>query len=248
MYDLFDISFFICCPVNKMSHLLKLADEYQAQGVLDLCVEYLRQIPKWKENVVKILLLATHTVMAREDERLNSVRQQCKELIKNMDLADILGKSDFKNLDRDSLESVFVERTGRLETFLREVRPQLIGLLEYCIYLKLQSSSSDIFRCPQHFGTSSFKNKAKIGLLQRIRSCSVCVEMITQLVSSSIDSTKSHVYGGHCHFDTKIVSVIHGFERIISVPPTLPLTFTFDAAPSFSASGFAFLASTRSKV
>jgi len=232
--------------VNKITYLLKLADEYQAQGVLDLCVEYLKQIPKSKENAVKILFLATDTVIAKEDERLNSVRQQCKELIKNMDVSDILEKSDFKNLDRGSLESVFVERTGVLETFLREVRPQLIGLLEYCIYLKL--GESDIFRCPQHFGTSSYNKKAKIGLLQRIKSCSVCLEMITQLVSSSIESKKSHVYGGDCHFDKKIVSVIQGFERIISVPPTLPPTFTFGAAPSFPASGFAFSASKRSKV
>ena len=166
-----------------MSHLLKLADEYQARGVLDLCVKCLKDVPKSEENVVKVLFLANHSVIAREDRRLDSVREGCYDLIKNMELADIRGKSDFKNLDRESLESALVERTERLETFLKEIYPQFIGLVECCLCacMERDNSRSTITPCPQHF----VGNKARQDLLNRIQNCSVCRRMIQQLVSAS---------------------------------------------------------------
>ena len=232
-----------------MGHLLKLADEYDVQGVLDLCTKCLKEVTKSEENVVKILYLATDTVIASEDSRLDDVRDECEILLKEMDLANITAKSDFKKLNRDSMERVFVKRTDRLETFVREIHPQLVGLVEYCLYLKLASSSSVITRCPQHFPG----NKSYIGLLQRIRSCLVCRGMITQLVTSSVTpdqpqsstafsfgliqsstglsqqhgspfsnnqtaAVKEHVYGGNCHFDEKLVSLLQDINKVVSLP------------------------------
>ncbi|CAH3160089.1 unnamed protein product, partial [Porites evermanni] len=227
--------------LDKMGHLLKLADEYDVQGVLDLCTKCLKDVPKSEENVVKILYLATDTVIASEDSRLDGVRDDCEILIKDMDLVNISAKSDFKKLSRDSMERVFVKRTERLETFIREIHPQLVGLVEYCLYLKLASSPSVITRCPQHFPS----NKSYIGLLQRIRSCLVCRGMITQLVTSSVTpdqvqttttglfgaqqfgrafsdnqrgAVKEHVYGGNCHFDEKLVSLLQDINKVVSLP------------------------------
>ena len=216
-----------------MGHLLKLAEEYDVQGVLDLCSKCLKDVPKSEENVVKILYLATDTVIASEDSRLDGVRDDCEILIKDMDLVNISAKSDFKKLNRDSMERVFVKRTERLENFIREVQPQLVGLVEYCLYLKLASSSSLITRCPQHFPS----NKSYIGLLQRIRSCSVCRGMITQLATSSVTpdqpqqpifgsacsinqtvAVKEHVYVGNCHFDEKLVSLLQDINKVVSLP------------------------------
>ena len=176
----------IACPVNKMSHLLKLAQDYQAKGVLDLCVKCLQDVQKSKENVVKILSLANRTVTTREDGRLDSVRGECNNLIKNMELSNVKEKSDFQHLDRDSLQSLYVERTGRLETFLKEVYPQFVGLAEYSLHLSLQSSHCGINRCPQHFPSPASSSKANMDLLDRLNSCPLCREMIAQLVSSSI--------------------------------------------------------------
>ena len=223
-----------------MGHLLKLADEYDVQGVLDLCTKCLKDVPKSEENVVKILYLATDTVIASEDSRLDGVRDDCEILIKDMDLVNITAKSDFKQLNRDSMERVLVKRTERLETFIREIHPHLVGLVEYCLYLKLASSPSVITRCPQHF----LSNKSYIGLLQRIRSCLVCRGMITQLVTSSVTpdqvqtstglfgsqqfasafnnnqrgAVKEHVYGGNCHFDEKLVSLLQDINKVVSLP------------------------------
>ena len=71
--------------------------------------------------MVKILYLATDTVIASEDSGLDGVRDDYEILIKDMDLVNISAKSDFKNLNRDSMERVFVKRTERLENFIREV-------------------------------------------------------------------------------------------------------------------------------
>ncbi|CAH3032451.1 unnamed protein product, partial [Porites lobata] len=218
--------------LNKMGHLLKLADEYEVQGVVDLCVKCLKDVPKSEENVVKILYLATDTLKAGEDSRLDSVRRDCEVLVKDMDLANMTAKGDFKNLNRDSMEKVFVKRTERLESFIKDVHPQLIGLVEYCLYLRLTSSSSLITRCPQHFPS----NKSYIGLLQRIRSCSVCRGMITQLATSSVTpdqpqqpifgsacsinqtaAVKEHVCVGNCHFDEKLVSLLQDINKLVSL-------------------------------
>ena len=232
-----------CYSVDKVGHLLKIADEYDVQGVLDLCKKCLKDVPKSEENVVKILYLATDTVITSEDTTLDGVRDDCEILIKDMDLVNITVKSDFKKLSRDSMERVFVKRTERLETFIREIHPQLAGLVEYCLYLKLASSPCVITRYPQHF----LSNKSYIGLLQRIRSCLVCRGMITQLVTSSISNDKQptqtsgtslfgsttpfgnpsanqtgavneHVYGGNCHFNEKLVSLLQDINKVVSSP------------------------------
>ena len=177
--------FFSFIPVNKVGHLLKLADEYQANAVLDLCVKCLKHERKTTENAVEILYLTTHTVIARQDGRLEDVREECYDLIKNMELADIRGKSDYKNLERESLENVLAERIEVLETFLKEIYPQFIGLVECCLWagMTLDKDRREISPCPQHF--KSGHSESNVDFLQRIKSCSVCRNMIVKLVSFS---------------------------------------------------------------
>lgn len=183
--------------MNKVEHLLKLADEYHAISVFDLCVKCLKDEPKSEENVMKILLLANKTVMAREDDRLDSVRKKCYDLIENMQLTGILEKTEFKKLDRETLENIFVQKTKRLEMFLNEIYPQFTGLVEYalwaCMEISSVSGSTKITPCPQHF----FNKKKNEDLVLRIKSCPVCKTMIEQLVSSFKSAhTSLSVVGG----------------------------------------------------
>ena len=242
--------------MDKVDHLLKLADEYEVMSVLDLCVKCLRDEPKTEQNAVRILYLTNSTVMAREDDRLGIARWNCTNLIKNMELKDIVGKMDFRNLDRDSLESVFREKTERLETVFKKIFPQIIGLAEFCILLCLKESHSSITRCPQHFSSD---DKATKGLIERMKSCPVCRNMIVQLVSCSKSSptaktpkplgfqcapaslcgskpSKEPRYGGNCHFDNNLISIIQDFENIVKSE-----LYTTVAPPSFAAvSAFQF--------
>lgn len=207
--------------VNKVDHLLKLADEYQAKAVLDLCVKCLKDERKNKENVVEILYLASHTAIAREDGRLEDVREECYDLIKNMELAEIRGKSDYKNLERESLENALVERIELLETFLKGIYPQFIGLVECFLWagMLLDHDHYHISPCPQHFksGTSN------VDLLKRIKICSVW-NVIVKLVSfsktpsnrfGSDSSNTDNKYGGPYHFDDKLVAFIQDFQNIL---------------------------------
>ena len=222
--------------MNKVEHLLKLADEYEAKAVLDLCVKCLRDEPKSEENAVKILFLANSTVMAREDDRLESVRNKCYDLIKNMELTNILGKNDFKYLDRDILENVFVQRGERLETFLKEIYPQFIGLVEYALSVCMGQSHSGITPCPQHFSN----NTTNKDLFERIKNCSVCRRMIEQLVSASKRGSHGNTTTGfnfsssshgntaisfnfgsstarRYHFDENLLSIIRDFHNILKM-------------------------------
>ena len=236
-----DLNFFI--QVNQVEHLLKLADEYQARGIVDVCVKMLKSEAPCKDNAVKILHLATCTPTVRDDERLILVREQCYELMKNMELKETQGKESYKNLEKDALERVFVRRIQRLETFVKKIYPQFIGLVECCLWYVLESAKV-ISTCPQHFSDK----KPKENLLKLMKGCPVCRQMIKQLVnylrtskqepqkvklmsgspffssgspfgtavpvSSLADECK---YGGSCHFNEEVITIIKDFEEIIRV-------------------------------
>lgn len=75
--------------------------------------------------------------------------------------------------------------------------------------------------CPQHFSST----KASVHLLERI-SCSVCRRTILQLVSFSkghrlsgrfyvFGSDLSYGYGGSCHFEDQLVTIIQDFKKML---------------------------------
>ncbi|XP_015778969.1 PREDICTED: uncharacterized protein LOC107356856 isoform X2 [Acropora digitifera] len=251
--------------LNQVEHLLKLADEYQARGIVDVCVKMLKSEARCKDNAVKILHLATCTPTVRDDERLILVREQCCELMKNMELKETQGKESYKNLERDALERVLVKRIQRLETFVKEIHPQFIGLVQCCLWYVLENAKA-ISTCPQHF----FNKKPKENLLKLMKDCPVCRQMIKQLVNyfrspqepqlaqetpvsqqafnavssfgpsshSSLFGSVTPIgfsfrtssvfgdvaptsneckYGGNCHFDEKVITIIKDFEEIIRI-------------------------------
>ena len=197
-----------------MEHLLKLADEYQAGGIVDVCVKVLKSEPKSKDNAVKILHLAACTATVRKDERLFRVREQCYKLIENMELKETQKHKAYYNLEKDTLERVLVKRNRRLETFVKDIYPQFMGLIEYCLWDSLKKArdmDSEITPCPQHY----LNRKAKGNLLTCIKNCSVCQQMITQLVRNLKVSKPK--YRGDYHLDEKVITMIQDFEKIIRV-------------------------------
>ena len=170
-----DLNFFI--QVNQVEHLLKLADEYQTRGIIDLCVKMLKSEAQCKDNAVKILHLATCTPTVRDDESLILVREQCYEVTKNMELTETQGRESYKNLEKDALERILVKRIQRLETFVKDIYPQFIGLVEGCLWCVLENAKV-ISTCPQHF----LNKKPKENLLKLMKGCPVCRQMIKQLV------------------------------------------------------------------
>lgn len=193
--------------MNQVEHLLKLADEYQAGGVVDVCIKMLKSEPKSKDNAVKILHLATSTVAARDDQRLSQVRRQCYQQIEDMELTEAQRNDDHKNLEKEIWERVLVKRIRRLETFVQEIYPQFMGLVECCLWYFLEKTK-DITPCPQHFSN----RKTRENLLDRMKDCIVCQRMISQLVRNL-----NCRYGGDYYFDEEVITMIQDFEKIIRV-------------------------------
>ena len=204
--------FFFSPLVNKMGHILKLADEYKVEGVHDFCSKMLRDLPKSEVNAVKVFFLSTQTPMAREDDRLEPVRSQCKTIVKDMDLVDIQGSGVFKKLNKEACESLLVERIKGLETHVTQVYPQFVGLAEYCLHLGLKCSLPGLVKCPEHF----INPKVNTALPERIVSCLHCKKMIDRLVKLSLESEgHEHVYGGEHHFNSDLVSIVKNFTTVM---------------------------------
>ncbi|XP_074626896.1 uncharacterized protein LOC141884905 isoform X1 [Acropora palmata] len=195
-----------------MGHILKLADEYKVEGVHDFCSKMLRDFPKSEDNAVKVFFLSTQTLMAREDDRLEPVRSQCKTIVKDMDLVDIQGSGVLRKLNKDACESLLVERIKGLETHVTQVYPQFVGLAEYCLHLGLKCSLPGLVKCSEHF----INPKVNTALPERIVSCSHCKKMIDRLVKLSLESEgHEHVYGGEHHFNSDLISIVKNFTTVM---------------------------------
>ena len=217
--------------MNQVEPLLKLADEYQAGGVVDICVKILKSEPKPRDNAVKILHLASSTATARADERLFEVREQCYELMKDMELTE--SYENGKSLEKEIWERVLVKRIQRLETFVREIYPQFVDFVEFSLSESLREAKTIISPCPRHFSNG----KANEHLLKRMKDCPGCWQMIKQLIFNlkkskqsqqsfqSFGASAGNLFGA-CSVsafesdpleDEKTMMVILDFEKIMRV-------------------------------
>lgn len=201
-------------PVNNVEHLFKLSDEYQVKGILNQCIKFLETEPKTERSVMKILKLASLY-------KLENVRQDCFNTIKKMNLQSIRETSEKEDLDKETVEKMLSRRIEQLETFLDEVYPQFLGVVEYCIHLWCTADKNKK-TCPLHF-CSGKSRSADID--ERLGGCSVCEDMLLTMVKGTLASrfcydsnkhVKSHVYGGSLHFDENLSSIIQEFSKLKS--------------------------------
>ena len=210
--------------MKNVEHILKLADEYQVKGVIDLCIRCLQVEPKNEFNVIKILYLANRSVFAREDERLASLQRQCYEYIQDMELGDIIGSEDFDDLEKETMKTVLIRKADRLENVLRRIYPQFLGLLEYCMWLCYQKKRADLQWCPIHY----VAGVAKEDTCKRMTHCSVCKKMILLMISQSFDVSsetlvRKHSYGGKYHFDRNLIQVVKDLKNMVKFDPEFDL-------------------------
>lgn len=181
--------------VDKVEHLLKLADEYQTKSVFNVCVNLLKnEVAGSKEKAMSILYLANTTDMARKDERLDVVRKECYDYIKDMALQKIMETEDFKNLEQDVRENVLVKRIKKLEELVKKVHPQFKDLVNFCVTLCLESSKhcKKVTRCPMHCS----ENRATLSLFTLFEKCTVCEKMLREFSSLLSASNRSKQAGG----------------------------------------------------
>ena len=204
-----------------MEHLLKLSDEYQVKGMFEQCVKFLEHQPKREGNVMKIMMLASLY-------KLGNVLEGCYPIIREMKRQSILREATQQEaLDKETLQKIMSQRLERLETFLDQLYPQFIGVVEYCFSLFYKSDylKQKVTWCPLHF-TNGKSHSADID--KRLKECPVCKQMLLTIIettkstreywdrsSSSYKLEITYNYGGNLHFDEALSSLIQDFSKLI---------------------------------
>ena len=206
--------------VENVEHLLRLSDEYQVTGIFEQCVKFLEHQPKTEGNVMKIMILASLY-------KLGSVVESCYTTIREMKRQSILEATQQEALDKETLQNIMSQRLERLETFLDQLYPQFIGVVEWCFWLCFRSDNLDkkVTWCPLHF-TNGKSHSADID--KRLKECPVCKQMLLTIIettkstrrywdhaSSSHKHEITYNYGGNLHFDEALSSLIQDFSKLI---------------------------------
>lgn len=151
---------------------MQLSDEYQVtEHIFQPCVEFLEDEPKTKENVMKIRALA-------EFYDLEEVCQDCDELLRGMTLGTLSETVQFENVEKDKLQHFLTQRIEVLEDYLEKLYPQLMGLLECCLWLWHENERS-LEWCPTHFS----RGKVRFNLDKCMKGCNDCKKMLGRLAS-----------------------------------------------------------------
>lgn len=206
--------------VENVEHLLRLSDEYQVTGVFEQCVKFLERQPKTEGNVMKIMILASLY-------KLGNVVESCYTTIREMKRQSILEATQQEALDKETLQNIMSQRLERLETFLDQLYPQFIGVVECCFWLCSRSDNLNkrVAWCPLHF-TNGKSHSADID--KRLKECPVCKQMLLTIIettkstrdywdraSSSHKFEITYNYGGNLHFDEALSSLIQDFSKLI---------------------------------
>ena len=202
--------------MENVEHLLKLSDEYQVKGMFEQCVKFLEHQPKREGNVMKIMMLASLY-------KLGNVLEGCYPIIREMKRQSILREATQQEaLDKETLQKIMSQRLERLETFLDQLYPQFIGVVEYCFSLFYKSDylKQKVTWCPLHF-TNGKSHSADID--KRLKECLICKQMLLTIIDSSYaygSSSRKRVpltrdYGGNLHFDEALLLLIQDFSKLI---------------------------------
>ena len=183
------------------------------RGVLKLCENVLANEPMSNKNLAtKILLLA-------QQYGMENVRKQCYKQLNGMTLDELKKLDGFQNLDGDSVREVLGHRVEKLETYLKDVYPQFIGIVDCAMFLWRESGRS-IKPCPIHH--EPWPNRAPLKSLQIRLTCGVCNEMLTSMATKYKGKSKYEYpeYSCDTKFDTNIVVVLQDMFALLkcSVP------------------------------
>ena len=146
----------------------------------------------------------------------------CYTTIREMKRQSILEAAQQEAFDKETLETIMSQRLERLETFLDQLYPQFIGVVEYCFSLFYKSDylKQKVTWCPLHF-TNGKSHSADFD--KRLKECLICKQMLLTIIDSSYgygSSSRKRVpltrdYGGNLHFDEALLLLIQDFSKLI---------------------------------
>lgn len=195
--------------VNNVEHLLKLADEYQVKGILDLCASCLKNEPKTESNAMRILFLA-------QQYGLTSVGEDCCNLLAEIKLERLEKYEQFPLLNSDNLRRILLPRMRNLEKFVRDLSPQVAGIVACTTWL-WNEANKPMAWCPTHLPNG----KSKVSIRNCLRTCSTCKHVIHCLAFNTVEyrsssyrssegypPTYSYTNSDGDHFDSNLSNVL----------------------------------------
>ncbi|XP_078375183.1 uncharacterized protein LOC144658602 [Oculina patagonica] len=195
--------------MENVGHLLKLSDEYQVKAIFDPCVKFLEDQPKTKENVMIILALG-------DLYHLENVCKGCDDLLKDLKLTSLSEIVHLQDLNRDKLQHLLTQRIERLETFLDELYPQFMGLVD-CFFWLLDEHDvgKSVKWCTDHVSEyneiKSFTNADST----KISACDKCMSMFSSIWGQIYYHYRSQRHKG-CNTicDSELPSVMEKFSML----------------------------------
>ena len=165
-----------------MEHILKLADEYQMNSVIERCGSFLRITKKGDADAMYILVLA-------QKYTLSAVAEECCELLADLSLEDLETHNEFEELDGYNLRQVLLPRMRRLEKAITDLQPEISGLLKCATWL-WSEAKKPMQWCPVHYAGGIATGSLK----DRLRQCEACKNVISYLATNTIRGRHHNSY------------------------------------------------------
>ena len=201
--------------MENVGDLLALGDEYHVAKVTKECRKFLMSAALDNQTAVKVLLLA-------EKYGLDDVRAKCCDyLVKVAEVDKLKNLDGFQDLDAKSLKSILLPQLEECQSCLKDVLPQLVGLMEFTIYLVTSAKNDNqlsLKLCSQHYNY----DKAAFGTSSqwRLRHCPACQEMFKRIHTQGkyFQFPQNYKYGNSLYFNEQIVDVSCKVMDILGTP------------------------------
>lgn len=199
--------------MENVCDLLVLGDEYQVAKVTKECRKFLMYNKFDDQMAIKVLLLA-------QKYGLDDLRTECCKHLASITVNELKNLDGFLDLDGNSMKGILLPQLEESQACLKDILPQLIGLLDFTLYLIMNTENQSNFKlCQEHYQS----NNARIGSEDRLRNCTVCQAMFMRIHKLGIKPNLRSLsiiykYGRNFHFDENIVNVVCKLMEILGTP------------------------------
>ena len=172
------------------------------------CHKFLMSTTLDDQMAMKVLLLANKC-------ELTDLRTKCCGQLSFVEPNRLERLAGFKDLDGNSMKKVLLPQLERakkscatLQASLNEVLPQLVGFLEFTVYL-IKNSNKDFYfeTCPIHYSGSG---KASSEFWDRFKNCTACQAMFEAIprIGRLYSGHDKYAYGHDYHIDKQIIQLL----------------------------------------
>jgi hypothetical protein len=195
--------------------MYKLADEYQIESVIEMCLNLIETTEITKDNIFTMFKVSK---LCKKDR----VHKKCFKALRHLTVSELKNADVDENLDQDELLSVLSSKASRLEKCLKRVLPEFVGLLDCVLYFWFEKGKDNVSacipnRCPAHYLHGKASKNATIK--DRVK-CGACrmmfLEMKFKLLTDMGENDRyTYMYtDSGAHFDDIITSLKEMYDLL----------------------------------